>query len=377
MTAQTLDHRVAGIADTDLVAMLDEAGLTGRGGAAFSTARKLEVARRHDATLIVNACDGELDAAKDAWVVECHLDELRHGAALIGAPRIRYAAHRDSPTSAQLRAAGLDVLEVPRRYVSSEESSLARLAAGGTARPVAKTRLLMAGTHDAQDRRVPPTVVFNAETVLRIGQLHLWGGPRWFRSFGTADEPGPRLVTVVGAVAEPGVIEAEAGVPLRRLLDLAGGVGSGPGRPIALEINGLGGGWLTWAQAHEATWSTAYLRRFGLTTGAAVLRVHDASSCPVEHVLARLDYAAGESAGQCGPCMFGVPAVAADLRALADGDANAAPRLTTRLAQLPGRGACRFPDGVAGYAASALRVFADHWPDHHEPCRASAGTRTP
>ena len=72
-----------------------------------------------------------------------------------------------------------------------------------------------------------------------------------------------------------------------------------------------------------------------------------------------LEEAASESAGQCGPCMFGVPAAAEDFGLLAAGGLDRAgfQRLRERLGLLPGRGACRFPDGVAGYARSALRVF--------------------
>ena len=81
--------------------------------------------------------------------------------------------------------------------------------------------------------------------------------------------------------------------------------------------------------------------------------------CPIRHVGTLLAQAAGESAGQCGPCMFGVPAVVEDFGLLADGrlDQVGFQRLQGRLGLLPGRGACLFPDGVAGYASSALRAF--------------------
>lgn len=351
------------LATPTLVDTLADAGLTGRGGAGFATARKIEAAHRHGARLVVNACDGEIGAAKDAWVVEHHLEDLVHGASLVSPHPPRYAAHRGSDTATRLRAAGLDVLDVPARYVSSEESALVRLAAGGTARPVAKRRLLMAGTTDAEDSPLPPTVVLNAETVLRIAQIDRWGGPSWFRSFGTPDEPGPMLVTVTGAVGSPSVVEVEAGMPVRAVLDLAAGA---LGRPSAVGIGGLSGGWLTWPEARDATWSAAYLRRFGLRTGPGVLHVLDESECLLDEVVRLLDYAAGESAGQCGPCMFGVPAVASDVRLLATGAASARTLadLLDRLAQLPDRGACRFPDGVAGFTRSALRVAGAHLPDH-------------
>ena len=62
--------------DHALIDLLDASGLTGRGGAAFSTVTKLRAAQQHGADLIVNACDGELGATKDAWVVSHHLAEV-------------------------------------------------------------------------------------------------------------------------------------------------------------------------------------------------------------------------------------------------------------------------------------------------------------
>jgi len=99
----------------DLVGLLDTAGLTGRGGAAFSTAVKVRAAHDHGAHLLVNACDGEVGAVKDAHVVAHHLDELVRGAVLVTGGRRqrseRFAAHRGSDTALALHRAGLDVLD--------------------------------------------------------------------------------------------------------------------------------------------------------------------------------------------------------------------------------------------------------------------------
>ncbi|MEP6799091.1 MAG: NADH-ubiquinone oxidoreductase-F iron-sulfur binding region domain-containing protein, partial [Lapillicoccus sp.] len=305
---------------------------------------------------IVNACDGELGAAKDAWVVEHHLDELRRGADLVSQRGTTWAAHRGSLTAQRLADNGLTVLEVPDRYVSSEESALVSLAHGGLARPLSKATPISFGSNDARGRKLRPTLVLNAETVWRIAQIDQ-GGVDWFRSYGTPDEPGPRLVAVSGGVRQPGVVETAAGVSLGDLIAAAGGVS---GRPLGVGLSGLGGGWLTVDEARSAVWSRAGLAAYGLTPGPGIVHVLDDAACPLVHVADTVAYAAGESAGQCGPCMFGVPAVADDLLLLADGSADAAAhaRLRGRLGLLPGRGACRFPDGVAGYAASALRAFA-------------------
>ena len=71
-------------------------------------------------------------------------------------------------------------------------------------------------------------------------------------------------------------------------------------------------------------------------------------------------YLAGQSAGQCGPCVYGLPAVADDLTRLARGRPTPAcwPRLHRRLGEVDGRGACRHPDGAVHLVRSALQVFA-------------------
>lgn len=336
---------------TGLADLLDAAGLTGRGGAAFPTAQKIGAARSHSAALIVNACDGEVDAAKDWYVVAHHLDELVQGAGLVAA-EARYAARRGSATMDLLLSAGLPVLEVPDRYVASEESALVSLAHGNLARPVSRRSPLVFGGRDTAGRRLPPTLVLNAETVWRIDQIAR-NGPEWFRSFGTAAEPGPRLVTVAGAVQRPGVFETEAGVPLAQLLERAGV------RPHqAVGVGGLSGGFIASAEVERLRWESSQLDPFGCAVGSGVLRAIDRQACPVDEVARFLEYAAGESAGQCGPCMFGLPAVAADFAAVAAGDGSRLVLLHRRVGLLAGRGACRFPDGVARYVGSALRVFA-------------------
>jgi len=353
-----------------IIDTLDAAGLTGRGGAAFRTAIKVSSTVNGAASLIVNACDGEIGAAKDGHVVAHHLDELVRGAALVSPRPVRYAAHRGSSTARRLTDAGLDVLEVPDRYVSSEESSLVSAGAGGLARPLDRPRPIAYGATLADGTRVEPTVVLNAETIWRIDQI-VRRGARWFRSYGTAAEPGPRLVSVGGAVTRPGIVEAAAGVPLMDIIAATSPSGVG-----AVAVSGLSGGWLTRDEARTAVWSNAELARFAISTGAGSLQVLAEHACPLPMVRQWLAYAAGETAGQCGPCMFGVPAVARELIDLIDGRRSTSTvALRRRVESLRGRGACRFPDGVAGFVASVLRAFPDLLADHaHGACRRCAHT---
>lgn len=151
-------------------------------------------------------------------------------------------------------------------------------------------------------------------------------------------------------------------MPVRLLLDAAGGLANAV---RATGVGGLGGVWLSAEEARAAEWSTPSLSTYGGSLGPGVIHVLDPGSCPLEHVDALLRYAAGETAGQCGPCMFGLPVLATEWRALvARPSAPAVRRMHERAELLRDRGACRFPDGIAGFVGSAARVFRDEL-EHH------------
>lgn len=359
---------------TNILELINSAGLTGRGGAAFPSAIKIKAAKENRARLIVNACDGEIGAAKDGWVVANHLNELLEGVALITEGRAKplFAAHRDSTTARLLAAAGLAVLEVPERYVSSEETSLISLAHGGTARPMTKKAPFVFGGRDSQGKRIRPTVVLNAETIWRVSQISR-RGPEWFRSYGTDTEPGPRLIAVGGYVTTPSIIEASAGVPVIDLIDLAGGLAD---EARFVGIGGLGGVLLTAAEARRATWDTPTMKNFGGGLGPGIITVWDPRQAAAHSAGAMIAYGAGESAGQCGPCMFGLPSLSADWNAFAMNPSHDTQRrLENRLKLFGGRGACHHPDGVARFATSALRVLGPELV-HSQPNAASAAHDT-
>ncbi|MGB8382985.1 MAG: NADH-ubiquinone oxidoreductase-F iron-sulfur binding region domain-containing protein, partial [Dermatophilaceae bacterium] len=139
------------------------------------------------------------------------------------------------------------------------------------------------------------------------------------------------------------------------------------------------GGWLTPDEASGAIWSRAGLAAYGISPGPGTVLVLGADGCPLAHVSDVLQYAAGESAGQCGPCMFGIPALADDMHLLGHCSLDRVgwQRLGRRLGLLPGRGACRFPDGVAGYARSALRAFPREVSSHLAgSCATGASSRS-
>jgi NADH:ubiquinone oxidoreductase subunit F (NADH-binding) len=270
----------------------------------------------------------------------------------------------DERAAAGLGRAPVQVLRPPGRYVSGEESALVGWIAGGDAKPTFRRQK---GTPLTVRRR--PTLVHNAETLAHVA-LIARHGPEWFRTAGLPDAPGTSLVSTSGELAHPGVYEVELGTPVGHILEGAGLVA-----PLAgVLVGGYGGTWLS-PDLLDTPYAPGPLAAAGSAMGAGVLVAVGISSCGVVETARIAMYMAEESAGQCGPCVFGLPAIAGDLARLArgEGDRPALARLRMRLDAVAGRGACRHPDGVVRLVRSSLRVFASDFAEHarHRPCQGS------
>lgn len=140
-------------------------------------------------------------------------------------------------------------------------------------------------------------------------------------------------------------------------------------------IGGYSGSWHEARSIAGVPLTGAELGRLGASPGAGVLVALPPDACGLAETARVLAYLAGQSAGQCGPCVFGLPAIAADFAQLAAGrpDGGLFGRLERRLGIIPGRGACRHPDGAIRLAASALATFAADASAHarHMPCAAA------
>ena len=162
------------------------------------------------------------------------------------------------------------------------------------------------------------------------------------------------LVTLIGAVHRPGVYEIEIGQPVGEILALAGG----PAAPLgALLIGGYFGTWADPETAWPLPFSAAGLSAVGASPGAGLIAALPADACGLAETARVARYLAGESAGQCGPCVFGLDAIAGALEDLATGRSYRPGLLRRWMGQVDGRGACHHPDGAVRLIRSALRVF--------------------
>jgi NADH:ubiquinone oxidoreductase subunit F (NADH-binding) len=364
-----LPARLSMAADERLIALTEASGLLGRGGAGFPTGRKMRSVAAGDKQpiLVANGMEGEPAARKDALLMSrlphLVLDGMVLAARAVGAADGHLCVHSGSPALPMLRRAlserdghadgvRIGIEEVPKRYVSSEESSLVNWLNGGSAVPLfTPPRPYEKGVHGR------PTLIQNAETLAHLAMIAR-GGADWFRSVGPADEPGSLLVSVGGAVARPGVLEVAMGTPIGTVLSM---LGARPQEISAVLVGGYFGGWLPLAQAWNLPLSHAALKSVGLGLGAGIVLALPAGACGLIETARVARYLAGETAGQCGPCQHGLPAIADAMTAVAQGSKAAAGAIAAieRWSSLvEGRGACRMPDGAVRFVASAWGAFA-------------------
>jgi NADH:ubiquinone oxidoreductase subunit F (NADH-binding) len=344
-----------------IMAEIEQSGLTGRGGAAFPTARKLAAvaAAAGRPVVVVNGTEGEPACAKDKVLLATEPHLVLDGAVIAAhvaeARQVIVAAHRavagsvEDAISERQDNVDIRVVEAADGFVAGEASAVVNWLAGGPPVPTqVPPRLAQHGLHGR------PTLVQNVETLAHVALIGRYGA-RWFRELGTVAEPGSMLITVIGAVREPGVREIEIGIPVDDVLAAAGG----PDRPLrALLIGGYFGTWVPWPDAAHLPFSAAGLAGVGAAPAAGLVAALPAGACGLAETSRVARYLADESAGQCGPCVFGLDAIARELGRAAAGQSASVPLLRRWLGQVAGRGACRHPDGAVRFIRSGLDVFA-------------------
>jgi NADH:ubiquinone oxidoreductase subunit F (NADH-binding) len=352
-----------------LIDAVTRAGLTGRGGAGFPTGVKMRsvASRRGEPVVVANGMEGEPASEKDKALLSRAPHLVLDGAVLAATAIGASAVHLCLPSGHERLIAiarravderaqhsgtqvGIEVHALPHQYVSSEETSLVHWLNGGDARPTAAPpRPYEKGVGGR------PTLLDNVETLSHLALIARFG-PSWYRQAGLADAPGTMLTTISGAVDAPGVYEIEVGTPIGQVLARSGA------RPEigALLIGGYFGTWHDAQQVSGLPMAATALRAVDASPGAGVLVALPPGACGLTETARVLGWLADQGAGQCGPCIFGLPAIADDFAQLASGRPRGPvlDRLDRRLGAVIGRGACRHPDGAVRLARSALRAFA-------------------
>jgi NADH:ubiquinone oxidoreductase subunit F (NADH-binding) len=355
-----------------LIDLLDSTGLTGRGGAAFPVGRKWRAvaASRRPAVVVVNGAEGEPHSKKDRHLMTSRPHLVLDGA-LLAASSVRanqvvlyigeghHAALRCMSEAVAARAPDerrmMRIVTAPARYVAGDSSATVHLVDAGIATPTTTPP-------PPRERGVggAATLVQNVETLAHVALI---------ARTGLASDTV--LITVAGAVHAPGVLEIELGTPLGEAVQLAGGPVEAP---RAVLLGGYFGQWVPAADAWSLPLDPQALRTQGLSLGCGVIGVLPASRCPVCEVAGIMRYLAGESSAQCGPCFFGLRALADACTRIAERgtDPGDLQRLQRWSAEVQGRGACKHPDGAVMFLRSAMKTFGDDFARHPAHMRRTA-----
>ncbi|CAB1129052.1 putative NADH-quinone oxidoreductase subunit F 2 [Candidatus Hydrogenisulfobacillus filiaventi] len=374
-------QRALELSPAAIVSRLEEAGLRGRGGAAFPTALKWKSVMESDAPqryLVVNGAEGEPGSFKDRTLMAMAPHAVLEGI-LIAAHTLQVdavlfyvnAKFIDSLAAlrqalAEAKEAGLygtrGLVRTPVRiipethvYIAGEETALINVLMGNPAQPWHKPPY-----PTQQGYNKMPTVVNNVETLAHVAVI-LRKGAEWYRT------ERPALFAVSGDVRKPGVFELPLGTPLLRLLEEAGG--PLPGQEIQAV---LPGGYSTpWILSENFDVRLDYdsLREIGTGLGAAIIVVGSGRSLG-SVAWDVLEFFARETCGKCPVCVRGTRAMADGFSAAREGalSAESAESLLALAQKHRRKGVCTFLDTAARFAEAAVPALtmAPVWDESRE-----------
>jgi NADH-quinone oxidoreductase subunit F len=333
-------------ADGDPAQVIDvirQAGLRGRGGAGFPTAIKWDNLRRTDAVtkyVVCNGAEGEPGTFKDRLLLMHNPYQALEGLAIaarvlnakgayLGVKRLFQPLLPGLERAlAELREAGvggeIQIVWGPDEYLFGEEKALLSVIEGGLPLPrVLPPYLqgLFTGAYGGPSEELSnPTVVNNVETLSHVPHI-LAKGAAWFRSRGTQETPGTMVFSVLGDVRRPAIRELPLGVTVRELIDeVAGGVREG--NSVKAVLPGLAGAAITGAML-DTPLGFDSMRQAGSALGSGGFIVYDDTACMVDVArnFARFLYI--ESCNQCPPCKIGARRITERLERLLEFDAHA------------------------------------------------------
>jgi NADH:ubiquinone oxidoreductase subunit F (NADH-binding)/(2Fe-2S) ferredoxin/Pyruvate/2-oxoacid:ferredoxin oxidoreductase delta subunit len=372
----------------EIVAEVGAAGLRGRGGAGFPTARKWDLCRRQPATpryLICNGDEGDPGAFMDRSVLEADphavVEGMIIGAKAVGAARgfiyIRdeypLAVSRVGIALEQARALGLlgrDILgtgfdfdlEIVRgagAFVSGEETALIASIEGQRAYP--RQRPPYPAAHGLWGR---PTVINNVETWANVPSI-IRRGAAWFAGLGTETSKGTKIFSLVGKINNTGLVEVPMGIRLRDIIYAVGG-GIPKGRAFkAVQIGGPSGGCIP-QELLDLTIDYESLTKAGAMMGSGGMIVMDEDTCMVDIALYFLRFTQEESCGKCAPCRIGTRRMAEILARITAGEGSLDDLAKLEeLASTVKRGSlCGLGQTAPNPVLSTLRYFRDEYLAH-------------
>ncbi|MEZ0053189.1 NADH-quinone oxidoreductase subunit F [Mycobacterium sp. MAA66] len=380
-------RKVLTMAPADVIALVKDSGLRGRGGAGFPTGTKWSFISPDDGRphyLVVNADESEPGTCKDIPLMLASPHTLVEGAIIasyaIGArhafiyvrgevvPVLRrlQTAVAEAYTAGHLghniAGSGFDLDLVVHAgagaYICGEETALLDSLEGRRGQPRLRPPFpAVAGLYAC------PTVVNNVESIASVPAV-LRRGAGWFKSMGSERSPGFTLYSLSGHVTRPGQYEAPLGVTLRELLEYAGGVRTGH----QLKFWTPGGSSTPMLTPEHLDVPLDYegMAGIGSMLGTKALQIFDETTCVVRAVRRWTQFYAHESCGKCTPCREGTYWLAQIYARLESGQAQPSDldKLLDISDAILGKSFCALGDGAASPIISSLKYFRAEYEAH-------------
>ena len=376
-----------------IVDLVKESNLRGRGGAGFPTGMKwsfVPKAAGKPKYLCCNADEGEPGTFKDRIIMERDPHQLIEGLAVsayaIGAEtayvyirgeyvtairRMEQAiaeAHENGYLGTGILGSNFNFMVYIHRgagaYICGEETAMLESLEGKRAQPRLKPPFpAVAGLYAS------PTVINNVETLACVPHI-VMRGPGWFRGIGPDRSPGPKLYCLSGQVRKPGLYELPMGISLQELVEEHAG-GPLPGRKVKAVIPGGVSAPVIPASELEVGMDFDSLAAAGSMLGSAGVVVIDDSTCMVKLATRIIEFFHHESCGKCTPCREGLDWVVKVLRRIeaGEGETGDLEQLEMLCKGIFGNTFCALGDGAAMGLRAALKHFPEEFVVHIEERR--------
>ena len=377
----------------EIVDLVKESNLRGRGGAGFPTGMKwsfVPKAAGKPKYLCCNADEGEPGTFKDRIIMERDPHQLIEGLAVsayaIGAEtayvyirgeyvtairRMEQAiaeAHENGYLGTGILGSNFNFMVYIHRgagaYICGEETAMLESLEGKRAQPRLKPPFpAVAGLYAS------PTVINNVETLACVPHI-VMRGPGWFRGIGPDRSPGPKLYCLSGQVRKPGLYELPMGISLHELVEEHAG-GPLPGRKVKAVIPGGVSAPVIPASELEVGMDFDSLAAAGSMLGSAGVVVIDDSTCMVKLATRIIEFFHHESCGKCTPCREGLDWAVKVLRRIeaGEGETGDLEQLEMLCKGIFGNTFCALGDGAAMGLRAALKHFREEFVVHIEERR--------
>jgi len=394
---QALAKALTEMSPDDVIEMVKQSGLRGRGGAGFLTGLKWSFTRKAPGDkkyVLCNADEGDPGAFMDRSVLEGDphsvIEAMAIAAYAVGSDqgyvyvRAEYplAVERLNKALDQARELGLlgenimgsgfnfdlEIRMGSGAFVCGEETALMRSIEGKRGEP--RPRPPFPAIKGLWDK---PSLLNNVETYANIPVI-LLKGAEWFASVGTKKSKGTKVFALAGAVSNTGLVEIPVGTPLGEIIyDIGGGIPNGK-KFKAAQMGGPSGGCIP-KQHLNVPVDYESLQELGAIMGSGGLIVMDEDTCMVDMARFFLDFVQDESCGKCVPCRVGTKRMLEIVTRICEGNGEDGDieKLIELGEQIKETSLCGLGQTAPNPVLSTIRHFRDEYEAHIRDKHCVAG----